>query len=141
MILLKKDLKVSPQRNPKKSLRLLGLTKNDIIPNEIIDVSKFNIFGFPLSTDLDILILLNNQEQIIKYKHKTDKLNMDIINNHLDKLGYSNKELDINLFTYDINNNNIFMTLKCGKETKIFFLKHTNYIHKYIYVFSKLQLK
>lgn len=125
-----KRLQEKPKSSKAKLFKLLNLSDDDIIKKKILKPTKYNIFGCPLSTDIDIAFLVESPEDILEYRSGMAILDVESILN-LIKINYKDKQFDINLITID-SQNNISMAYKGSKETQNIIL-HTYKYHKQEY--------
>ena len=131
-----KRLKEKPKSSLYKLFKLLNITESYIIQKEIIKLKEYNIFGCPLSTDIDIAFLVSNQDIIERYKHAQIELDFDDILDEIKK-DYPNKDFDINLITLD-SQNNLSTAYKGSKETQnIIFNTYKYHRQKYPIFFDK----
>jgi len=131
-----KRLKEKPKSSLYKLFKLFNLTESDIIQKEIIKLKEYNIFGCPLSTDIDIAFLVSKQDIIEKYKNNQIIFDYDDILDEIKK-DYPNKDFDINFVTLD-SQNNLSMAYKGSKETQnIIFNTYKYHRQKYPIFFDK----
>jgi len=112
-----KRLQERPKSSKYKLFRLLNLTDEDIIKKKILQPTKYNIFGCPLSTDIDIAFIVNSPQDILEYRSGLAILDVDDIFNFIKKNYPENPDFDINLITID-SQNNLSMAYKGSKETQ-----------------------
>lgn len=100
------------------------IVKKSMVKDEpYAEVEGFNIFGCPLSTDLDIVLKVKSREDLSR------RINLEMIQEELDKLGYRDKEIDYNLIYVEDGvvveaskgasnetNNILFYTYGCHKQ-------------------------
>lgn len=131
-----KRLQEKPKSSLYKLFKLLNLTESDIIQKEIIKLKEYNIFGCPLSTDIDIAFIVSGHNIIEKYKHAQIELDFGDILDEIKK-DYPNKDFDINLITLDAQSN-LSMAYKGSKETQnIIFNTYKYHRQKYQIFFDK----
>lgn len=129
-------LKEKPKSSVYKLFRLLNLTESDIIQKEIIHLREYNIFGCPLSTDIDIAFLVDHPDIIQKYKQNQIILDYGDILDEIKKK-YPDKEFDINLIALDVHKN-LSMAYKGSKETQnIIYNTYKYHQQKYPCFFDK----
>jgi hypothetical protein len=131
-----KRLKEKPKSSQYKLFKLLNLTESDIIQKETIKLKEYNIFGCPLSTDIDIAFLVSSPDIIERYKHNKIVLDFRGILDEIKK-DYPDRNFDINLITKD-SQNNLSMAYKGSKETQnIIFNTYRYHQQKYPIFFDK----
>ena len=134
--IIQQRLKEKPKSSVYKLFRLLNLSESDIIQKEIIKLKEYNIFGCPLSTDIDIAFLVDNHDIIEKYRNNQITLDFGDILDKI-KIYYPNKEFDVNLITLD-SQGNLSMAYKGSKETQnIIFHTYIYHPQKYQCFFNK----
>ena len=131
-----KRLRERPKSSIHKLFKLLNLSEKDIFQKEVIQFKEYNIFGCPLSTDIDIAFIVDDPEIILKYKQNLIILDVD---NVLDEIRryYPHKEFDLNLITID-SHKNLLMAYKGSKETQnIIYHTYKYHIQRYPLFFDK----
>jgi hypothetical protein len=106
-------------------MELMGLTVIDIFKEDLVIPQIFNVFGCELSTDIDVVILL---DQIVEKEF----LDLSYIVSKLKSLSYDINDdmsnLDIQQVTIDVNGN-IVLSSKGSKETQNM-IYYTYNLHK-----------
>ena len=116
------------KRSAASLLKHLGLEKKDLFDEPVCIPTKFNIFGCPLSTDLDIAILVDDQDVISKYNDEIVEVDLTEIEKGVAELGYD-KELDITLVFVD-DRGNICETSKGNSSDTHNMIYYTHVHHK-----------
>ena len=132
------------KRTASRLLKDLGLKKKDLFDEPIYIPTKFNIFGCPLSTDLDIAVLVEDQNIISKYIDDIIEVDFSEIEKGIASLGYSSsRAFDITLvFVDDRGNicetskgstpdthNMIFNTHMYHRQQDACFIDHPVHVH------------
>ena len=114
---------------PFKLLERLNLKLTDIFSEDIFTPTIFNVFGCPLSTDIDIAVVVPKIVDSIF-------LDMTTIKKQLESLGY-NGELDITQIELD-NRGNFSMSSKGSKETQnMLYYSYSNHKQACSSIFNK----
>jgi len=126
-----------PKSSFKKITYLLNLTEKDIYQKEIYKLNRFNIFGSPDSTDIDIAFIVDSHSIIEKFKFNQIELDFNGILDRL-KIILKKNKFDVNLIAID-QQNNIIMALKGSKETQnIIFMTYQYHYQEFPCFFDKM---
>jgi hypothetical protein len=109
---------------PKILMNILNIELSDLFPDKLFNATIFNIFGCPLSTDVDVAIK-------VPYIMDEGFLILDFIKQQLNELGYSEKYIDFVQVVVD-KSNNISFTNKGTKELQNM-IYYTYHEHKQLY--------
>ena len=132
-----KRLQEKPKSSKYKLFKLLNLTEEDIIKKKILQPTKYNIYGCPLSTDIDIAFIVSSPQDILEYRSSLAILDVDDILIEIKKNYCENAKFDINLITLD-SQNNLSMAYKGSKETQnIIFNTYQYHKQEYACFFDK----
>lgn len=119
----------------KQILTILGKSYQDLFDIKPRNYLSFNVIGSPDSTDLDIVVYLNRDDD--NRINSTDFVDLERIKKELQEAGYSETEtqssqLDINLVLID-DNGNVMATQKgdCSHTQNIIYYTHHFHRQKY----------
>jgi hypothetical protein len=101
-------------RTLNKFMTVLGISKIDLIPPTKIYLNRYNVFGCPDSTDLDVAFTVDSQDIVIAYQ--TNKHNFELILPPI--LNPENKDVDIVLIYINPDSGNLSTTSAGNKETQ-----------------------
>jgi hypothetical protein len=127
------DVKIA-DRYAKFILRLINVSEDVIRPILILPINKFNVFGCPNSTDIDIAYVVDDQFLIETARNGFAKIDFVDLQTKLTALGYINvtpDNLDINLVCID-SRGNLSTALKGSKETQNI-IYYTFHLHRQMY--------
>ena len=123
--------KLNNANAPKRLMELLELTYKDIFPDDIYAPKIFNVFGCPLSTDIDVAIPVSTimEEQFLDFSYIVDKLK---------NLGYDVTK-SIDFVQIVMNERGVFCQSNVGsKETQnMIFYTWKNHKQAYPCIFDK----
>lgn len=125
---------VAGEKYAKSILKILGISSESLRPIFILPINKFNVFGCPHSTDIDIAYIVDKQEYIEMAKVGYAKIDFEDLQTKLISLGYSNvtsENIDLNLIFID-SRGNLSTALKGSKETQNIIF-HTFHLHRQMY--------
>ena len=123
--------KIKNSNAPKRLMELLELTYKDIFPDEIYAPKIFNVFGCPLSTDIDVAIVVTTimDEKILELNCIIDKLKT---------LGYDTTK-SIDFIQIVLDERGTFCLSNIGSKETQNMIFHTYKYHKQMYpcIFNK----
>lgn len=116
---------------PDKLLHCLNLTINDIFPENVFAPTIFNVFGCPLSTDIDVAVVVKNIIDI-------SFLRLENIYKSLEELGYdTSREIDFVQIVLD-ERGDFSSSNKGSKETQnMIYYTFRNHKQAYPCIFEK----
>lgn len=123
--------KINNSYAPKRLMELLGLTYKDLFPDDIYAPKIFNVFGCPLSTDIDVAVVVSTimDEDFLEFNYIIDKLKI---------LGYDTSK-SIDFVQIVLDERGTFCSSNIGSRETQNMIFHTYKNHKQLYpcIFNK----
>ena len=123
--------KINNSYAPKRLMELLELTYKDLFPDDIYAPKIFNVFGCPLSTDIDVAVVVSTimDETVLDLNYIIDKLKF---------LGYDTSK-SIDFVQIVLDERGTFCSSNIGSKETQNMIFHTYKNHKQLYpcIFNK----